>query len=132
MQRLEPARNVGGRYERNGEFESAVLEVVPLGPNHVHVSGVALWGKGRKYGSRMGTLDFTAEIASGSLSYSEANLHPAFRGQEYRLRLTFSDSGLTAEEEYVVGMFAMGVRFGGKYEKVIDYELRQKDRNGIG
>ena len=104
---------VSGYYIRGGEYESAEIKIQRMADGRYHLSGFALWGKGRKYGPHTGQLDFIAEMNNETIEYSRA--HP--NGNWYRAVLRFSDGRLAVAEENSVGMFGMNVSFRGEYEK---------------
>jgi len=104
---------VSGYYIRGGEYESAEIKIQRMADGRYHLSGFALWGKGRKYGPHTGQLDFVAEMNNETIEYSRA--HP--NGNWYRAVLRFSDGRLAVAEENSVGMFGMNVSFSGEYER---------------
>jgi hypothetical protein len=107
------ADRISGHYIRGGDFESAELKIRRIADGRYHVSGLALWGKGREYGPNLGELDFVAELLDDTLEYTWT--YPD--GSKYRARFRFSDEGLTVSEENWVGIFGMNVNFGGDYAK---------------
>jgi hypothetical protein len=106
--------DVSGHYVREGEFSSAELQVVTLLNGNVRVTGMALWGKGRKYGPNLGEVDFEAELRDNHVVFSDKSI----RGDEYRLELQFQGDKLIATERYVVGYFGMNASFEGEYWRV--------------
>jgi hypothetical protein len=106
---------ISGHYIRAGDFESADLKIQLMADGRYHVSGLALWGKGRKFGPHLGELDFIAEMSGDTIEYSSA--HPMEDGRRYRAVLRFSNGHLTVTEENSAGNFGMNVYFHGEYEK---------------
>ena len=102
-----------GVYLRDGKFESAWLKVrlLPSG-NRVSVDGFALWGKGNRFGPSMGDLHFKAALSANRVVHTERNLE-----RLYRLEMVFSEDGLVATEDNVLGMFGMNVCFEGQYRR---------------
>jgi hypothetical protein len=113
VQGREPS-DISGRYIREGEFESAELQVWVLLNGNVRVTGLALWGKSREYGPNLGELDFEAEPRGNKVIFSDRSVG----GEEYRLELSFEGNRLVATENYVVGYFGMNVSFEGEYRRV--------------
>lgn len=104
---------IPGHYIRGGEFESAELIVKSLMDGRYHVSGLVLWGRGRKYGPHMGELDFIGELNGETIEYSRATSAE----RKYRALLRFTTDALTVTEENSVGTFGMNVFFSGEYRK---------------
>jgi len=101
-------------YEREGEFESAELQVQRLPNGNVKVTGLALWGKTLPRGPNIGELDFEAEIKGNRVTFSDGSLGD----EEYRLELLFKKDRLIATEKLVGGYFGMNVSFGGEYTRI--------------
>lgn len=105
--------NVSGHYIREGEHDSADLKVRLMSDDHYHISGLALWGEGRKFGPNLGELDFIAKMIDGQINHilDNPNRNP------YRIVLDFSDGYIRVTEEPSPGFFGMNVSFAGKYKK---------------
>lgn len=110
---VAPSDHISGHYIRDGEFESAELDVRLIGRNRVKVEGFALWGKTRYYGPNIGELDFEAPLRNNRVRYRKK-----YEKNTYELKLTFRESGLTAQENFAIGFFGLNVTFQGEYEKV--------------
>jgi len=106
---------ISGHYIRAGDFESADLRIQLMADGRYHISGLALWGKGRQFGPHLGELDFIAEMRADTIEYSSA--HPMSEGKRYQAVLRFSEGYLTVTEENSAGNFGMNVNFLGEYEK---------------
>jgi hypothetical protein len=105
---------IPGHYIRCGGFESAELTIRALADGRYHVSGLALWGSGRKYGPNIGELDFVGELNGDTIQYSQTG--PDDR--RYLASLRLADDNLTVtEENYWTGIFGMNVFFSGDYTK---------------
>jgi hypothetical protein len=108
---LDSLSKISGHYIRDGEFDSAELDVEYLGAGRVRVRGFALWGKTREYGPNIGELDFEEQIKNSTVTFNDR----ATRDKVYRVKITFKDQGLTVGEDYVIGYFGMNVSFEGDY-----------------
>ena len=104
--------NVSGKYTRETEDESATLEVNLLPDGKVHIRGMVLWGRNRKYGPNIGELDFKSLIKNGRVEYTEK-----MGTRHYKLELTFVEGGLSAKEEGISTNFGLNVKFAGEYKK---------------
>jgi len=104
---------VSGKYTRETEDESATLEVKLLPDGKVHVRGMSLWGRNRKYGPNIGELDFKASINNGRVEYTEK----IGKRQHYKLELIFVEGGLSGKEEGISTNFGLNVTFAGEYKK---------------
>jgi hypothetical protein len=112
--KLREADDISGRYIREGDFESAELQIWVLLNGNVRVTGLALWGKNREYGPNLGELDFEAELEGNKVVFSDRSIGD----DEYRLELYFEGEHLIAKENYVVGYFGMNVSFEGEYRRL--------------
>lgn len=110
---FDPDSNIAGHYIREGEFESAEMDISYLGNKRVRVNGFAVWGTAREFGPNVGELDFEDELRDGKIAFSDE-----FSEKVYRAEITFRESGLTVEENYVTGYFGLNVSFEGQYDKV--------------
>ncbi len=106
--------DISGHYIREGEYESAELEVKVLPNSRVHVSGLALWGTKREYGPNIGELDFEAPLEQGKVVFADCTTAKDC----YMLEIMFEDDRAVAREEYVIGYFGMNVSFEGEYQRV--------------
>src|SRR5712692_5383173 len=106
--------DISGHYIREGEYESAELEVRVLPSTRVHVTGLALWDRKREYGPNIGELDFEALLEQGKVVFRDRTA----AGDDYRLELMFEDGRAVAREQYVIGYFGMNVSFEGEYQRL--------------
>jgi hypothetical protein len=107
---------ISGHYIREGDYESADIKVDRMADGRYHISGLALWGKGRNSGPHTGQLDFIAEMNGRKIEYVHFNSD----GQKYRAVLSFSDDGLTVTEvKRDVSIFGINVSFTGEYTKAM-------------
>ena len=109
-----PPKEFEGRYLRESEHESAVLEIEDIGEGFVHVRGLAFWGMKNPRGPNIGELEFKAPLVEGEICFEDRSF---YKDESYRLKLVLDRNRLTAEEEYVVGYFGMNVSFAGEYQK---------------
>lgn len=101
-----------GNYIRNGNYDSAEVDVQKTKDGLYHVSGEALWGIQREYGPNIGSLDFISELGvDNTLKY----VYEKPEGEPYRATLFFSAEGLTIVEENLGYVFGMNVYFAGDY-----------------
>ncbi|MBN2321821.1 MAG: hypothetical protein JXR49_22270 [Acidobacteria bacterium] len=111
---VTPTDELAGHYVREGEFESAELQVLRLINGNVRVIGLAIWGKTEEYGPNLGELDFEAQIKGNRVVFLDKNLN----GEEYRLELSFLKNCLIAKEKYDIAYFGLNVSFGGEYSRI--------------
>ena len=104
---------ISGHYVREGAYESADLRVQRMADGRFHITGLALWGKGRQYGPHVGELDFVAELKGDTIDYSRA--YPDH--EQYHVVMRFAGQQLTVKEENWQGIFGMNVNFQGEFQK---------------
>lgn len=105
---------VAGRYVREGDIDTAELQVEVIAGKRIRVRGLALWGTHRE-SPRMGEVEFEGEIDEYDQSIT---FFDELEGDTYRLKLTFLGDALAAHETYVIGYFGMNVQFEGIYRKL--------------
>jgi len=116
------SEKVAGHYIRDGEYDSAELDIHYLGNNKVKVLGLALWGKQKECGPNLGELDFEAELKNSKIYFK----HTILGDKEYQIEIEFNADGLKAKEKYLSGClevdvrsgyFGLNVSFQGDYKK---------------
>ncbi|MFP3939737.1 MAG: hypothetical protein ACLF0P_05470 [Thermoanaerobaculia bacterium] len=117
-----PPKRFEGRYLRESEHESAVLEIEDVGEGFVYVRGLAFWGMKNPRGPNIGEVEFKAPLVGDEICFEDRSTH---RNEAYRLKLLLRQNRLVAEEEYVVGYFGMNVSFAGEYQK--EPRMREED-----
>ena len=105
---------IEGHFTRDGEFESAEIDVTRLMNGRLKIEGFALWGKTRQYGPNIGELELEVAVDDGVAIYLENGPEP---GDEYRVAFRFEAGRLSVSEEGYLGRHGMNVTFGGEYEK---------------
>lgn len=115
-----PARdpNAGVWLRINSGSDTAELSLTPIedsmeGNPRYAVTGLALWGAEREFGPNLGDLAFLGTLHDGQIEHREVR----WDDQPHILRMTFSNGGLTVEEENEIGVYGMGVSFRGDYER---------------
>lgn len=109
-----PPKGFEGRYLRESEHESAVLEIEDIGEGFVYVRGLAFWGMKNPRGPNIGQVEFRAPLVKGEVCFEDRSTH---RDQAYRLKLLLEENRLVAEQEYIIGYFGMNVSFAGEYHR---------------
>lgn len=110
---LTDSDGVSGHYVREGDFESAELQIYQLLNGNLRVTGMALWGKTRLYGPNFGEVDFEAEFQVNECTF----IDNYFEDRKYVLTLRFKENGLLAEESGALGYLGMNASFQGQYRK---------------
>ncbi|MGB9190436.1 hypothetical protein [Acinetobacter sp.] len=108
-----PENSYLGCYIRDGEYESAEINIEPISENNIQVTGLALWGKTREFGPNLGELSFTGQVIDNKIFFQES-------GEEnpYWIKLIFLQDTLMIEENAFTGYHGMNVTFKGTYHRV--------------
>jgi hypothetical protein len=111
-----------GKYIRVGEgAESAEITLTPIddgrgGDPRYAVTGLALWGAGRRSSPHIGELEFVASLHNNEIAWAEPALVPG--RDAHRISLTFSGGGdLAIDETEWSGRYGMNVTFAGIYRR---------------
>jgi hypothetical protein len=103
---------ISGHYIREGQYESADIQIQRLKDGRYHVKGIALFGTERPLGPNIGELEFIGSVRDNALEYRSI-----WNNQLYRALLRFGERHLVVSEEGQSGTCGMSVTFSGEYVK---------------